>query len=59
MGKKQGISRKSQFKQYLSTNQALQCCIPARGPLEPGTPGRQAGAEKDLDCGEKLIETKT
>jgi hypothetical protein len=26
--------------------------------LEPGTPGRQAGAERDLDC-ERLMETKT
>ena len=23
------------------------CCIPARGLLELGTPGRQAGAERD------------
>jgi hypothetical protein len=28
------------------------------GLLEPGTPGRQAGAERDLD-GERLMETKT
>jgi hypothetical protein len=25
------------------------CCMPARGLYEPGTPGRQARAEKDLD----------
>ena len=34
------------------------CCIPACGLYEPGTPGRQAGAEKDLDW-ERLMETKT
>jgi hypothetical protein len=31
--------------------------MPALGLLEPGTPGRQAGAERDLD--ERLMETKT
>ena len=34
------------------------CCVPACGLLEPGTPGRQAGAERDLE-GERLMETKT
>jgi hypothetical protein len=33
------------------------CCMPACGLLEPGTPGRQAGAERDLD-GERLMETR-
>jgi hypothetical protein len=32
--------------------------MPACGLLELGTPGRQAGAERDLD-GERLMETKT
>ena len=32
--------------------------MPACSLLEPGTPGRQAGAERDLD-GERLMETKT
>ena len=27
----------------------VQCCMPARSLHEPGTPGRQAGAERDLD----------
>ena len=34
------------------------CCMLACGLHEPGTPGRQAGAERDLD-GERLMETKT
>ena len=34
------------------------CCILARSLLEPGIPGRQAGAERDLDS-ERLMETKT
>jgi hypothetical protein len=28
----------------------IACCMPARGLHEPGTPGGQAGAERDLDC---------
>lgn len=31
--------------------------MPARGLHEPGTPGRQAGAERDLE-GEKLMEPR-
>jgi hypothetical protein len=26
------------------------CCMPARGLHEPDISGRQAGAERDLDC---------
>jgi hypothetical protein len=32
------------------------CCMPARGLLEVGTPGRHAGAERDFD-GKRLMET--
>ena len=35
----------------------ISCCIPAHGLLEPGTPGRQAEAEKDLE-GERDNEAK-
>ena len=34
------------------------CCMPACSLLEPGTPGRRAGAEKDLDD-KRLMEIKT
>ena len=27
----------------------MECCMPAHGLHEPGTPGRQTGAERDLD----------
>ena len=30
--------------------ESLKCCKLARGLYEPGTPGRQAGAERDLDA---------
>ena len=33
------------------------CCKPAHGLQGPGTPGRQAGAERDLDC-ERLMEPR-
>ena len=33
------------------------CCKPAHGLQGPGIPGRQAGAERDLD-GEKLMEPR-
>ena len=39
------------------TKNILQCCMQACGLQGPGTPGRQAGAERDLD-GQRLMEPR-
>jgi hypothetical protein len=43
---------------YSHCSQVESCCMLTCSLLELGIPGRQPGAERDLD-GERLMETKT
>jgi hypothetical protein len=52
------IRKKSKIPYKCGIAKGSLCCMPAFGLLEPGTPGRQSGVERDLD-GERLMENKT
>ena len=48
-GGRKGERKEKEKEEKQQQQPKATCCMPACGLFEPGTPGRQAGTERDLD----------